>query len=167
MEMLQETIDELSGEVHEEFIDPEILLPIIARLPDDYVSEVNQRLVLYKRLSSARDENEIQLIRDELLDRYGALPPEAENLIEVIRLKVMARQMGIESITLKQNQLVFQVAAASRIDVSRLIGLVSRKKSKLRVTPDQKIHAVLAKTNPTPRGLLEAAREALKSVSKT
>ena len=167
MEMLQETIDELSGEVHEEFIDPEILLPIIARLPDDYVSEVNQRLVLYKRLSSAKDENEIYLIRDELLDRYGALPPEAENLLEVIRLKVMARQMGIESITLKQNQLVFQVAAASRIDVSRLVGLVSRKKSKLRVTPDQKIHAFLPKGNCTPRELLEAAREALKSVSKT
>jgi transcription-repair coupling factor (superfamily II helicase) len=167
MEMLQETIDELRGEVHEEFIDPEVLLPIVARLPDDYVSEVNQRLVLYKRLSSAKDENEIRLIRDELLDRYGALPPEAENLLEVIQLKTMARQMGIESITLKQNQLVFQVAAASRIDVNRLVGLVSRKKSKLRVTPDQKIHAVLPKPNPTPQGLLEAARKALKSVSKT
>ena len=166
MEMLQETIDELRGEVHEEFIDPEILLPIVARLPDDYVSDVNQRLVIYKRLSSAKDENEIQLIRDELLDRYGVLPPDADNLIQVIRLKVMARQMGVESITVKRNQLVFQVAAASRIDVSRLVGLVSRKKSKLRVTPDQKIHSVLPKADLTPQELVEAAREALKLVSK-
>ncbi|MEE3325750.1 MAG: transcription-repair coupling factor [Myxococcota bacterium] len=166
MEMLQETIDELRGHVHDEFLDPEILLPIIARLPDDYVPEVNQRLVLYKRLSSAQDHTEIQLIRDELLDRYGSLPLEAENLLEVIRLKVLARRIGIESITLKQNQLIFQVAASSRIDVGRLVGLVSRKKSTLRVTPDQKIYAALPKPGPTPVALLEIAREALQSVSK-
>ncbi len=166
MEMLQETIDELRGQVHEEFLDPEILLPIIARLPEDYVPEVNQRLVLYKRLSGAKDETEIQLIRDELLDRYGATPLEAENLLEVIRLKVLARRMGIESITLKHNQLIFQVAAVSRIDISRLVGLVSRKKSNLRVTPDHKIHAALPRKFPTPGALLEIARDALQSVAK-
>ena len=166
MEMLQETIDELRGQVHDEFLDPEILLPIIARLPDEYVPEVNQRLVLYKRLSSAQDENEIQGIRDELLDRYGSLPVEAEDLLEVIRLKVLARRLGVESITLKRNELVFQVAAASRIDIGRLVGLVSRKKSGLRVTPDQRIHAALPKPTPAPRALLETAREALQSVAK-
>ena len=74
--------------------------------------------------------------------------------------------MGIESITLKHNQLIFQVAAASRIDVGRLVGLVSRKKSNLRVTPDQKIHAALPQKIPTPGALLALAREALQSVGK-
>ncbi|MBW2272385.1 MAG: transcription-repair coupling factor, partial [Deltaproteobacteria bacterium] len=71
MEMLQETIEELRGEIHEVEIDPEIQLPVEARLPEDYVSDVSQRLVLYKRLSSARDEEEVARIRDEVLDRYG------------------------------------------------------------------------------------------------
>ncbi|MHA7838909.1 MAG: transcription-repair coupling factor, partial [bacterium] len=82
MEMLEETIDELRGQAHEEWLDPEIKLPVVGRLPEDYVPDVSQRLVLYKRLSNARDENEVALIRDELLDRYGRMPREAESLLE-------------------------------------------------------------------------------------
>ena len=164
MEMLEETIDELRGTVHEEWIDPEIKLPVVGRLPDDYVSDVSQRLVLYKRLSSARDENEVALIRDELLDRFGRLPVEAENLIEVIRLKILARRLGILRIETLRGELVMQVAPQSRIDPDRLVGLLSHARAGLRVTPDQKL---VAKA-PGPEGgapaLFDATRELLRKL---
>ena len=119
--LLEETIDELSGQAHEEWIDPEIKLPVVGRLPDDYVADVSQRLVLYKRLSSARDENEVALIRDELLDRFGRLPSEAENLLEVIRLKIAARRLGIVRIETLRGEIVLQFAPKSQIDPDRLV----------------------------------------------
>ncbi len=165
MEMLEETIDELRGQVHEEWLDPEIKLPVVGRLPDDYVPDVSQRLVLYKRLSSARDENEVALIRDELLDRFGRLPREAENLLEVIRLKIFARRLGILRIETLRGELVLQVASPSRIDPDRLIGLLSHARSDLRVTPDQKLVAKAPGPEGGPAALFDATRSLLARLS--
>jgi transcription-repair coupling factor (superfamily II helicase) len=165
MEMLEETIEELRGQAHEEWIDPEIKLPVIGRLPEDYVGDVSQRLVLYKRLSSARDENEVALIRDELLDRFGRLPREAENLLEVIRLKILARRLGILRVETQRGELVLHVASQSKIDPDRLVQLLSHARAGLRVTPDQKL---IAKA-PGPEGgapaLFDATRTLLTQLS--
>ncbi|HXV36087.1 MAG TPA: transcription-repair coupling factor, partial [Myxococcota bacterium] len=110
LEMLEETMDELRGKPHEAEVDPEIRLPVTARLPESYVSAVSQRLVLYKRLASCRDDAEIDRIRDELLDRYGALPDEAQNLFEVIRLKAHARRLGIAAVDLAKGEIVLTAA---------------------------------------------------------
>lgn len=161
MEMLEETIDELRGTAHEEWLDPEIKLPVVGRLPEDYVSDVSQRLVLYKRLSSARDENEVALIRDELLDRFGRLPAEAENLLEVIRLKILARRLGIVRIETSRGDLVIQVATQSKIDPDRLIQLLTHARGGLRVTPDQKLIAKAPGPEGGPPALFDAARTLL------
>jgi len=165
MEMLEETIAELSGQAHEEWIDPEIKLPVVGRLPEDYVPDVSQRLVLYKRLSNTRDENEVALIRDELLDRFGRLPAEAENLLEVIRLKIAARRLGIVRIESSRGEIVLQVAPKNQIDPDRLIQLLSHARSGLRITPDQR----LISKAPGPEGgaaaLFDATRSLLRKLS--
>jgi transcription-repair coupling factor (superfamily II helicase) len=165
MEMLEETIEELRGQAHEEWIDPEIKLPVVGRLPEDYVPEVSQRLVLYKRLSSARNENEVALIRDELLDRFGRLPADAENLLEVIRLKIAARRLGIVRIEASRGEIILQVAPKSHVDPDRLVQLLSHARSGLRVTPEQRL---IAKA-PGPEGgaaaLFDATRSLLRKLS--
>lgn len=165
MEMLEETIDELRGQAHEEWLDPEIKLPIVGRLPEDYVPDVSQRLVLYKRLSNARDENEVALIRDELLDRYGRLPREAENLVEVIRLKIVARRLGIARIETARGEIVFQVAPKTSIDPARLVQLLSHARAGLRITPEQKIVAKAPGPEGGAEALFDAVRGWLKKLS--
>lgn len=165
MEMLEETIEELSGQAHEEWIDPEIKLPVVGRLPEDYVPDVSQRLVLYKRLSSARDENEVALIRDELLDRFGRLPSEAENLLEVIRLKIAARRLGIVRIESSRGEIVLQVAPKSQIDPDRLVQLLSHARSGLRVTPEQRLIAKAPGPEGGPAALFDATRSLLRKLS--
>jgi len=166
MEMLEETIEELRGNLPEDSVDPEIRLPVAARLPDDYVPDVSQRLVLYKKLSSARDGHEVDRIRDEILDRYGAMPPDAENLVQVIRLKILARRIGVASITVVRGELVLQVSEKSRIDPQRLVALLTHGGSGIRVSPDHRIHAPA----PGPEGgapaLFDAARETLRRLGK-
>ena len=127
-------------------IDPEIRLPVPARLPEDYVPDVSQRLVLYKRLASCRDDTEVDRIRDELLDRFGAMPAEAENLLEVIRLKIQARRLGVAAIDQQKDEIVLTAAAKTHVDPQRLLNLLTQARGGLRVTPGQKIHA------PAPKG---------------
>jgi transcription-repair coupling factor (superfamily II helicase) len=146
MEMLAECVEELRGGLREVEVDPEIRLPVPARLPERYIEEVNQRLVLYKRLASCGDEEELQRIRDELLDRYGALPAEAQNLLDVIRIKLLARLLGITAVDVERGELALSVAEPSRIDPRRLVELVGSPDFGVRVSPEQKIFAPL----PTP-----------------
>ena len=166
MEMLEQVIEELRGTIAEEVLDPEIQLPVVARMPENYVSDVNQRLVLYKRLSNARDGNEVARIRDEILDRYGVMPAEGENLLQVIRLKLRARKLGIAELRLQQGEFMLQVAESSQIDPQRLVQILTHADSKMRVTPDHRIFAPA----PGPEGgapaLFDAAHALLKRLGR-
>jgi transcription-repair coupling factor (superfamily II helicase) len=141
VEMLEETMDELRGVSHEVEVDPEIRLPVAARLPEAYVAAVSQRLVLYKRLASCRDDAEVDRIRDELLDRFGSLPDEAENLFEVIRLKIRARRLGVATVDLNNGEIVLTAAEQSKVDPKRLLNLLQQAGTGMRVAPDHKIYA--------------------------
>jgi len=158
MEMLEETIEELRGRIKESVIDPEIRLPISAKLPDDYVPDVSQRLVLYKRLAGAVEEEDVERVRDEILDRYGPLPAEALHLTEVIRLKLLARKLGVAALDVARGELIVQVAPNAQIDPQRLVNLLTHGGSGIRVSPDHKIFAPAPPAGSQPAALFEAAR---------
>jgi transcription-repair coupling factor (superfamily II helicase) len=163
MQMLEETVEELRGHVREVEVDPEIRLPVAARLPEEYVPEISQRLVLYKRLASARDDAEADRIRDEILDRYGPLPAEAENLLQVIRLKILARRLGVAALDLARGDLILTAGPSPRIDPQRLLNLMTQAGSGLRVTPDHRIH--VAVPEGTPAELFTSARQVLQNLA--
>ena len=164
MELLEETVEELRGNPPTAIVDPEIRLPVAARLPDDYVPEVSQRLVIYKRLASATDDDEVARIRDELLDRYGPLPPEAQNLVQVILVKLRARQLGLPSVDYAGSALVFQTGPTSRIDPARLVDLLNDANARVRMGGDQKILAEAA--DKTPAALFGRALEVLDTLGE-
>jgi transcription-repair coupling factor (superfamily II helicase) len=161
MELLEETIEELRGNIAKAEIDPEIRLPVVARLPEAYVSDVSQRLVLYTRLASSRDDAELSSVRDELLDRYGSLPREAENLLEVIRLKIMARTLGVLAVSTGRGELVLTVSESTKIDPQRLVQLLTKAGANIRVTPDHKIHAPAPQAGSAPAAIFDAAHDLL------
>ncbi|MED5261624.1 MAG: transcription-repair coupling factor [Myxococcota bacterium] len=161
MEMLEETIEELRGHLREVPIDPEIRLPVTARLPEKYVPEVNQRLVLYKRLAGSGNDEDLERVRDELLDRYGPLAEEALNLLGVIRLKILARPLGIASVEIVRGEFVFQAAGTSKLNPDRLVAALQDPDLGLRVSPDHKIYAPCPPLGAGPRVLLDSAREVL------
>jgi transcription-repair coupling factor (superfamily II helicase) len=162
MELLEETVEELRGTPRAAEVDPEIRLPVAARLPEAYVPEVSQRLVIYKRLASAQDREEVARIRDELLDRYGPLPREAENLTQVILVKLSARQLGLPSVDHAGGALVIQTGPTSRVDPARLVDLLNDPDSRVRMSPDQKILADAP--DETPAVLFERALALLEAL---
>jgi transcription-repair coupling factor (superfamily II helicase) len=161
MELLDETIEELCGNPRTVLVDPEIRLPVSARLPEDYVPDVSQRLVLYKRLASAPDEADVDRIRDELLDRFGALPEEATHLLAVIRLKIAARRLGVAAVDLAGEQIVLTAAENTRIDPRRLVNLLTHPSAGIRVAPNHRIYAALPRGDRSPETLFAVAHALL------
>ena len=77
----------------------EIELGEPALLPDDYIYDIHTRLIVYKRISNAANQNELDEIRVELIDRFGLLPETAKNFFEVTSLKLLTECIGVEKIT--------------------------------------------------------------------
>ena len=77
---------------------PEVDLRLPALLPEDYVPDVHLRLILYKRLASARNNDELRELQIEMIDRFGLLPPAAKNLIQVTELRLVAAELGIRKL---------------------------------------------------------------------
>ncbi len=103
---------------------PEIDLMLPALIPDDYIPDVHTRLVLYKRIAGAQQEQELRELQVEMIDRFGLLPDAAKNLFRVTSLKLQAGPMGIRKIELgsQQGRILFE--EEPDIDAGKLIELI-------------------------------------------
>jgi len=111
MEMLEDAVREATGREVEERLDPEIRLPVEARIPAAYLPDEAARLRLYRRIAGVRDLEEVRALAAELLDRYGPPPPALQNLMGLMRLKVLAREAGVARVALKNGAIQFAVAS--------------------------------------------------------
>ena len=84
-----------------------IELPVDAHLPHDYVASERLRLEMYKRLAEVRPDEDVALLREELVDRYGEPPEAVRSLLEVALLRARARQAGLTDITIQGNYVRF------------------------------------------------------------
>jgi len=99
-------------------------LGVPALLPDDYIYDIHTRLILYKRISNAPGQQELDEIRVELIDRFGLLPEQAKNLFDVTSLKLLTQDIGVEKITAVDSlvRIIFNLNA--NINPARLISLI-------------------------------------------
>ena len=99
------------------FAPPDVTLDLPAHLPDRYVADDDAKLDLYRRLARAEQACEIQAVREELRDRFGPLPPEAERLLLVAELRALGGQVGLETVLIKGDEarLTFRRDAAPRL----------------------------------------------------
>jgi len=124
----------------------EINLHVPAILPTAYCADVQERLSLYKRMANCERADAIDAIQEELIDRFGRLPPQAQALIETHRLRLNAKPLGIVKIDASETMISLQFVAQPPIDAMRIIEMVQKNKhinlagqDKLRIetrTPD-------------------------------
>ncbi len=95
-----------------------------ALLPDDYIFDIHTRLILYKRISNAISQQELDDIRVEMIDRFGLLPETARNFFEVSSLKLLTMQIGVEKITAVDALIRIIFDKDANIDPAALIGLI-------------------------------------------
>ena len=105
--LLDEVIKEMQGiEVVEEQ-DVQIDLAVSSYIPDNFIENSSQKIEIYQNIALCRTEEELQNVIDEVIDRYGRLPKELENLIDIARIKQLARKANILKIAQRENEIVF------------------------------------------------------------
>ena len=104
--MLEQAVRELRNEEPGVEIDPQIQVTANAWLPDTWLPDASQRLMAYRRLSAVRDAAELHARVDELVDRFGPLPEQAEDLLISVRIKWKAISLGLERVVMKKGRLV-------------------------------------------------------------
>ncbi|SMB30023.1 Transcription-repair-coupling factor [Sterolibacterium denitrificans] len=132
-----------------------------ALLPDAYAPDVHERLTLYKRLANAESLDDVQALQEELIDRFGELPPQAQALLETHRLRIAARPLGILKVDASPHAIQLQFSANAPIDPVRLIELIQKDRH-LKFAGPEKLN--WKRETPTLRERAQAVRELLKKL---
>ena len=105
--LLDEVVKEEQGIEYKEDIDCQIDLNVTSYIPDSYISDSNQKIEIYQDIALCKNEKDISNVVDELIDRFGNMPNEIENLLEISRIKSLAREKQITKIQSKRDSVVF------------------------------------------------------------
>ncbi|HUN55911.1 MAG TPA: transcription-repair coupling factor [Smithella sp.] len=164
-ELMEKTVREIKGEeIGEEELLPEIQLGISAFIPEEYVQDVHQRLVLYKRISLAGNDEEIRQIESELKDCYGDLPVSVENLLRVISIRNSLKPLKGKKMGFDGKYLYIFFRDNSPVDPAKIIALYRKKIKDLRFTPDYKLYVPAPASDE--KEILEQASSLLKILAQ-
>jgi transcription-repair coupling factor (superfamily II helicase) len=159
--LLSEAVRELQGAPAPVEVEPVISADVEALLPETYVPEVNQRLALYKRLAEVRGAEEVEQIRAELADRFGPLPSAVEALVEVLALRVAARDLGVERIEARRGRAVLTFSPSTRVSPERILAAISRSRGAMALKKEYTLEVRI------PESPWAAVRDALTAVLRS
>ncbi len=134
-EMMEQAIHELRGEPLRPDFEPELRLGIPAYMPDSFVPDENERLILYRRFARAASDQEMDDLREEMRDRFGPLPTLVENLAAAMKVRRRMKEMMILSAIVKGSQLEVKFHADAPVDTARLNALADANRKRIRLTP--------------------------------
>ncbi len=162
-ELLEEAVSTLKGEERVERIEPEIKLRIPAFIPEDYVPDPNQRLVIYKKLTQAASTEEVTEIQEELTDRFGKPPVAASYLLEVMRLRIRLKLLLIKEVEFDGRRVVIAFHPQTPVSPDRIIELIRREPKKYQFTPEYRF--ILELNDTSFDGILAEVTNLLKRLA--
>jgi transcription-repair coupling factor (superfamily II helicase) len=161
--MLEEAImDVKSGgtEKREEEFSPQINVEAPIMIPEDYVPDLDLRMGLYRRLGELEDARGVEEFAAELIDRFGPLPDETQNLLQVVETKINCRKARIAKLDAGARGAVVTFAEGGFPDLPGLLGYVHRLKGTAKLRPDSKLVVSRDWASPSARlnGALQLSR---------
>jgi transcription-repair coupling factor (superfamily II helicase) len=118
---------------------PQINIGMPVLIPDRYVADLNVRLGLYRRLSVLEDRGALEAFAAELIDRFGPLPGEVENLLQVMAIKKLCRDAGIEKVDAGPKGATLSFRQDSFANPGGLVDFIQRQAGKVQLRPDHKL----------------------------
>jgi transcription-repair coupling factor (superfamily II helicase) len=123
-------------DVFEEHWSPQINLGMPVLIPEGYIQDLNLRLAIYRRAASLVDRTEIEAFAAELIDRFGPLPKDVENLLDIVEIKQLCRLAGIDKIDAGPKGAVLSLHPSSKIDVQKLVAYIQKQTGTAKIRPD-------------------------------
>ncbi len=134
--LLDEVIREMRGEKIEPDLDIQIDLNVTSYIPESYIQDSAQKIDVYQNIALCKNEQDIQNVVDEIIDRFGNMPSELENLLDIARIKFMAKKLYITKISSKKSAVVFTFDEKSfSIDIPNLVKIY---KNRIKFSPGVK-----------------------------
>jgi transcription-repair coupling factor (superfamily II helicase) len=121
---------------------PNINLGLSVLIPDNYVRDLPVRLGLYRRIGALENDAEGEAMAAELVDRFGPLPDEVENLLQVVSLKRACRESGVEKLEAGPKGMTFQFRANHFANPAGLVAWLATTKGTIKLRPDHKLSMV-------------------------
>ena len=158
--LLDEVVKEEQGiEVKPEF-DVQIDLNVTSFIPESYISDSNQKIEIYQDIALCKDEKDIQDVIDELIDRFGDIPKEVEKLLEISRIKQLAKAKGVSKISSKKEAIVFTYDNGL-FDASSVQPLIKEYGNRIRFSPGVKPMITLKIGDNTEETILKEVKKFL------
>lgn len=146
-QMLEEAVAEARSGQHDTIIEqkwsPQVNMGTSVLIPEIYIEDLNVRMSLYRRLSELEDRADIESFAAEMIDRFGPLPEEVENLMDIIGIKQLCRQAGVDKIDAGPKGAVVSFHNNTPPNIPALMGWMQTKGGgAVKLRPDQKLVAV-------------------------
>ena len=136
MEMLEKAVAELKGIKIEEEFEPSIHLRANAFIPEDYIDDITLRLSLYRKIASAKSPDALKSIGSEMRDRFGDVPQEAKNLLDIMDLKIQARKLLITKMQDMQGIITVLFSHDTKVEPKDIFALGDKTDGKIKFLPD-------------------------------
>jgi transcription-repair coupling factor (superfamily II helicase) len=124
MKLLEDTVRELKGEEIEDDVRATVNLGVELKIDEGYIPDMNQRLMVYRKVAATRTEDELEAALDEVADRYGPPTDSVLNLAEYGRIRILADRLGVETIDREGRLVVIRFRPQAKVDPVRLVKVV-------------------------------------------
>lgn len=159
--LLDEVMKEMQGIETVEEQDIQIDLAFSSYIPEDYIENSSQKIEIYQDIALCRTEEDIQNVTDEIIDRYGTMPKEVEQLIEIARIKNLARKANVLKISQKKDGIVF-LYDSHKFDLTLIDKMVKKYNRRVRFSPGRDPYITLQLEKKTEIEKLREIEEFLK-----
>jgi transcription-repair coupling factor (superfamily II helicase) len=168
-QMLEDAVNELRAragaeEVADRGWSPQINTGAAVLIPDEYVPDLNVRLALYRRISDAEKAQDREALAAELIDRFGPLPPEADQLLKVVAIKGLCREANVSKIDVGPKGAVVSFRNDFFKNPGNLVAFVAKNQIAWKIRPDNRV--VVKGEWETPKQRLDAAEKVLAELAK-
>ncbi|MCJ8518257.1 transcription-repair coupling factor (superfamily II helicase) [Pseudorhizobium tarimense] len=165
-QMLEEAVAEVRGD--DEIIDtgwsPQISVGITVMIPEDYVPDLHLRMSLYRRLGELKELSEIDGLGAEMIDRFGPLPVEVQNLLKVVYVKSLCRVANVEKLDAGPKGIVVTFRDKQFPNPAALVQYIAKQGTMAKIRPDQSVF--LTRDLPTPEKRLTVAAQIMKQFAE-
>lgn len=148
LKLIEQAIAELKGEQSTEVVNPEINLDLPAFFPENYVSDTDIRLNLYRRLSTLNDKSELDAITEEIRDRFGPPPPEVGNLLGVMSIRLLLKGLRVNRLDMGAAGFTLSFAAQNQVDTQRLVRLAEGSPQRYQFLAQNRLKVLLGRIVP-------------------
>lgn len=163
--MLNEAVKHLKGETEEEeSYTTTIDLNVDAYIPDSYIPNEHQKLDFYKRIAAIENEEEMEDMLEEMIDRFGDIPRKVQQLLHIALLKAMAHKVYVTAVEQKGSRYIFSMYEKAHVNPSRIPGMLAEYKGDLVFKAEEQPSFVYEKKGGNRRKKEEDAMEVVKKV---